>query len=276
MALDRQGDVLPPRQIRRATFRMWTSMAALGAGGCLLLTAIGGGPLLGGAFFASSLALLAWEQRKRPELRRAIALAACGRRDEAFESFAALARKRQPEATRTTIDYWLGNLSWQRGELGEALTYYDRAAARCRRSRHLEVTSWIVGFSRAQLLATRGDIDEARTARAELDHAPPGDYFRIARMLTDLSIAFHSNDASKLPIDLYDWAREALQMSRFGQGVVLLAWAFAAQGDRDMASHMLREAGSRLEASFLAESDTKLHAWYTSTVDDWQISDDDL
>jgi hypothetical protein len=109
--------------------------------------------------------------------------------------------------------------------------------------------------------------------RAELSAAPDGDYFRLARMLTDLTIAFHRGAADGLPDDLHDWAREALEMNRFGHGLVLLSWAYGARGDQDMAAHLLREAPDRLEASFLPECDPRLHAWMEEKRVAWKLDE---
>src|SRR4029078_5000832 len=90
-----------------------------------------------------------------------------------------------------------------------------------------------------------------------------GDSFALELALSDLMIAFHSNDARHLPEDdeLYDWAKAALRTARFGVSGALLAWAFGERGDADMAGHMLREAPTRLATEFLPESAPKLSKW---------------
>jgi len=273
MALDERGDVVDPRRSQIYGARLWLGAAAIGGLGWASVATLGGAAFLGPAFFAACVGIMAWESRRLGDLKRAIALAAAGRRDEAAAAFTALESRRTSPALRATIDYWIGSLSWQRGDLDEAQRRFEAALVICRQSRRLDVLRWIVDFSRAQLLAVRGEVERAARLRAELDEAPDGDYFRLARMLTDLSIAFHRGSPDRLPEDLYDWAREALEMTRFGHGLVLLAWAFATRGDQDMAAHLLREAPERLEASFLAECDPALHRWMEERRAEWKLDE---
>jgi tetratricopeptide (TPR) repeat protein len=274
MALDERGNVVDPRRSQLHGARLWLGAGAIGGLGWASVATLGGAAFLGPVFFAACLGIMAWESRRLSELKRAIALAAAGRRDEAVTAFSLLETRRTSPALRATIDYWIGSLSWQRGELDEATRRFDAALVICQQSRRLEVLQWIVEFSRAQLLAVRGEVDKAARLRAELDQAPDGDYFRLARMLTDLSIAFHRKSPDQLPEDLFDWAREALEMTRFGHGLVLLAWAFSARGDQDMAAHLLREAPDRLEASFLAECDPELDRWMEERRSEWKLDED--
>ena len=274
MALDERGDVVDPRRSRMHGARVWLGAAMIGGAGWAGVVTLGGAAALGPVFFAACLGLMAWESRKLGDLKAAIALAAAGRRDEASAAFAELEKRRSSPTMRATIDYWIGSLTWQRGDLPEAERRLDAALAGCHRSGRLDVLRWIVEFSRAQLASVRGELERAERIRGELERAPDGDYFRLARMLTDLSIAFHRGSADKLPEELHDWAREALEMNRFGHGLVLLAWAFAARGERDMAEHLLREAPDRLEASFLAECDPVLHAWMEARRAEWNLDAD--
>jgi tetratricopeptide (TPR) repeat protein len=276
MAIDEKGQVVGPRNARMALMKYWALMAALGGLGGSVVVMAGAPILLGGMVFASALGLFAWELRRSPAIKRAVALAAAGHRDEAWDAFSALDRKHHPAPTRATIDYWMGNLAWQRGELDVALDRYERAARVSRQSRHMKVTTWIVDFARAQLHAVRGEIDKAKLVRGQLADAPDGDYLRVARMLTDLAIAFHEGSAAQLPPDeeLYDWAKQVLSMSRFGQGAVLLAWAFSERGDRDMATMMLSEAPDRLRGSFPAETDAALYRWAKAKAAEWELDAD--
>jgi tetratricopeptide (TPR) repeat protein len=273
MALDERGDVVDPRRSRLQSVRLWVGASAIGVVGWASVATLGGAALLGPAFFAACLGLMAWESRRLGDLKRAIALAAAGRRDEAAAAFAELEGRRAAPPLRGTIDYWLGTLAWQKGDLVEAERRLEAALAVAASSRRLDVLRWIIEFSRAQLFAVKGELDKAVRVRTELAAAPDGDYFRLARMLTDLTIAFHRGSADGLPDDLHDWAREALEMNRFGHGLVLLSWAYAARGDEDMAAHLLREAPDRLEASFLPECDPKLHAWMEEKRAAWKLDD---
>jgi hypothetical protein len=52
---------------------------------------------------------------------------------------------------------------------------------------------------------------------------------------------------------------------------VLLAWAFAERGDRDMATMMLSEAPERLRGSFPAETDGALYRWAKAKAVEWEL-----
>ena len=277
MAIDENGQVVGPRNARMAMVKYWGLMAVLGALGGSVVVMAGAPVILGGMVFASALGLFAWELRRSPAIKRAVALAAAGQRDHAWDAFCWLDQKHHPAPTRATIDYWMGNLAWQRGKLDLALERYERAVTIARQSRHMRVTMWIVEFARAQLHAVRGEVEKARLVRAQLTDAPSGDYLHMARMLTDLAIAFHGDAASELPDDdeLYEWAKQVLSMSRFGQGAVLLAWAFSERGDEEMARMMLSEAPARLRGSFPAETDARLHQWAKDQVDRWDLDSSD-
>jgi tetratricopeptide (TPR) repeat protein len=275
MALDERGDVVDPKRSRLQGARLWLGATAIGGLGWASVATLGGAAFLGPAFLVGCLGLMAWESRRLGELKRAIALAAAGRRDEAAAAFAALEGRRAAPPLRATIDYWLGSLAWQKGDLVEAERRLEAALAVTASSRRLDVLRWIIEFSRAQLFAVKGEIEKAKRVRAELEAAPDGEYFRLARMLTDLTIAFHRDSPDGLPDDLHEWAREALEMNRFGHGLVLLSWAYAARGDQDMAAHLLREAPDRLEASFLPESDPALNTWMEGKRVAWNLDADE-
>ncbi len=277
MAIDEKGQVVGPRNARFAMLKYWALMAALGGLGGSVVVMAGAPVLLGGMVFASALGLFAWELRRSPAIKRAVAMAAAGQRDDAWEAFSSLDKKHHPAPTRATIDYWMGNLAWQRGDLAAALERYERASRISRQSRHMKVTTWIVDFARAQLHAVRGEIDKAKLVRSQLSDAPDGDYLRVARMLTELAIAFHEGSATALPGDdeLYDWAKQVLAMSRFGQGAVLLAWAFSERGDKEMGKMMLSEAPERLRGSFPRETDRALFDWALTKVAEWELDKGD-
>ena len=262
LLLDDQGQVLPPRAMKRAAIVGWTivgGVVAVGAAATSVLV----GPVIGAVAGAATLATLAWHARAGREFRRALALASAGRRDEAIAVVATLEKRHLGEQFPPFVDYLSGKLEWQRGNYEGALRRYERARALLAQRKRHRGMYWVCSFDRAQLLAAMGKVDHARTARIELEQAPRGDYFAMELALTDLIIAFHAGDATLLPdeSELYDWAKAALRTSRFGVSVVLLAWAFRERKDEDMATHMLREAPGRLETEFLAECAPKLDAW---------------
>jgi len=271
LLLDDQGQVLPPRAMKRAAVVGWSVVGGLVAVGSAAMAALAG-PVIGVATGVATIATLGWHARAGREFRRALAMASAGRRDDALAAVAALEKRHLGEQFPPFIDYLSGKLEWQRGNFDAALRRYERARAILAQRRRHRGMYWVCSFDRAQLLAAMGKVEIAKTARIELEQAPRGDYFAMELALTDLMIAFHGDDADRLPDDteLYDWAKAALRTSRFGVSVVLLAWAFRKRNDEDMAGHMLREAPARLETEFLAECAPKLAAWLAAQppVDD--------
>jgi len=263
LLLDDQGRVLGPSAMRRAAVVGWGVVGTVVGFGAAAITALAG-PIFGVAAGAGTLGILLWHARAGREFRRALALASAGKRDEALAVVTALEGRHLGEQFPPFIDYLTGKLEWQRGSFDAALRRYDRARAHLatarRRGRGMY---WVCSFDRVQLLAAMNKLDAARTARAELEQAPRGDYFAMELALTDLMIAFHTGDVRLLPDDdeLYEWSKAALRTSRFGVSVVLLAWAFSERGDGDMARHLLREAPSRLTTEFLTESAPKVAEW---------------
>jgi hypothetical protein len=277
LLLDDQGRVLGPRAMRRAAVLGWGVVGGVVGMGAVAITALAG-PILGVAAGASTLGILVWHARAGREFRKALALASAGRRDEALAVVTALEGRHLGEQFPPFIDYLTGKLEWQRGSFDASLRRYDRARAHLatqrRRGRGMY---WVCSFDRVQLLAAMGRLDTARTARAELEQAPRGDYFAMELALTDLMLAFHAGDVKLLPDDdeLYEWAKAALRTSRFGVSVVLLAWAFGERGDADMAGHLLREAPSRLTTEFLPESAPQVSAWLEKRLADLPRDDDE-
>lgn len=262
LLLDDQGQVLPPRAMRRAAVVGWSVVGGLVIAGSAAMSVLAG-PVIGAATGLVTLTTLAFHARAGREFRRALAMASAGRRDDALAAVAALEKRHLGEQFPPFIDYLQGKLEWQRGNFDAALRRYERARAILAQRRRHRGMYWVCSFDRAQLLAAMGKVEFAKTARIELEQAPRGDYFAMELALTDLMIAFHADDPEALPDDqeLYEWAKAALRTSRFGVSVVLLAWAFRRRGDEDMAGHMLLEAPTRLETEFLGECAPRLAKW---------------
>jgi hypothetical protein len=262
LLLDEDGQVLGPGAVRRAAMVGWGAVGSMVGLTALAVGALAG-PLIGVLGGASALGVLAHQARSGRAFRHALALASAGRRDEAIAAVAELERRHVGDQFPPFIDYLTAKLEWQRGQFAAAQTRYERARARLADRRRGRGMYWVCSFDRAQLMAAAGNVEGARTARVELDQAPRGDYFAMELALTDLMIAFHASDAARLPDDdeLYDWAKAALQTSRFGVSVALLAWAFGERNEPDMAAHLLREAPARLATEFLPESAPRLSTW---------------
>lgn len=262
LLLDEHGQVMGGQAMRRQQLAAWAAVGGVAGVGVIAVAALAG-PLVGllsGGVFAAMM----WRQtRAWRRAREAQVLASAGRRDDALAAVERLEQGRVAEPLRPFLYYLRGKLEWQRGNLDAALTLYDRAIGSVG-PRRRRAMYWVCAFDRAQLLAVMGRVDAARTARAELDAAPRGDYFALELALTDLVIAFSAHDLGLLPADeeLFEWAKVALGCSRFGTNLVLLAWALGGRGEADMERLLLREAGPRLTTEFLGESFPRLAAWY--------------
>ena len=279
MLLDHEGQVLDPRRRRwhnLASWGIWLSMsAALAVTWGILVESVLLGGLLGAWFVATPFVRI----RTLRRVQRAVALVAAGERDRARAAIDELLAKNTPKAYFPTLLFLRSKLSWQSGDHKDALERYTNAMQRLHVERHPRnrVLYWACAFDRIQLLAVMGDIERARTARAQAEEAPRGDYFYMERMLADLMIGFHSDSLEPLPDieTLYEWAKDALRTNQFGLAVVLLAWAFDRHGDDDMAAHLLREAPERLRATFFAEAVPAVHAWMQERVRDLQPEEDE-
>jgi tetratricopeptide (TPR) repeat protein len=142
---------------------------------------------------------------------------------------------------------------------------------------------WRAEMLRAALLASLGQLDEARRQRdavaAQIEaweaqrRRPRGEIHDVALQALDLSIAFHADTPERLPDDqiLHDWARAALLRNQFGGMLVYLAWAFDRRGDADMARHLLSEAPARMPRSSLAAEAPRLQAWADDRQERWGL-----
>lgn len=265
LVLDRDGSVIDPKSRRRrvaGSWGIWIGLStALAIAWGLLFNSIFLGGLLGAWMFA----LPFWRRREFSRIRRAVALVAAGERDRARVALDQVLASDPPRVFLPTLLFLRSKVEWQSGHFEQALERYTSTMDRLRgqRKAHDKVMYWACAFDRVQLLAVMGRLEQARTAREDLEQAPTGDYFRMERMFCDLMIAFHSDSLEELPaLDvLYDWAKEVLLTSQFGVAVVLLAWVFDRHGEHDMADHLLAEAPERLQATFFAEAVPEVHAW---------------
>jgi hypothetical protein len=266
MLLDRRGHVLSPRQSRAWTVWGWMRLGLLGGAVAIGSAALFGSGLAGVICAGAFAVPVAWQLRLQQPLKRALALAAAGRREEARAAFEAIERRNPPAGFRPGIDTQLGGVLWLLGDHAAALERYNRAIDAYRRVRKHKSHPgyWVCAFNRVQLLCCMGDVERAEKMARELRDAPDGEYFQMEHMLTELLLAFHADDPDRLTADLYDWSRDALSTNRLGLAVVILAWAFDHRDDPDMRDHLISEAPERLEATFLEDSAPRVHAWMQS------------
>jgi tetratricopeptide (TPR) repeat protein len=265
LVLDREGSVIDPKSRRRRMAGSWGVWVGLSTALAITWGLLFNSIFLGGLLGAWMFALPFWRRREFSRIRRAVALVAAGERDRARVALDQVLASDPPRAFLPTLLFLRSKVEWQSGRFEQALEQYTATMDRLRgqRKAHDKIMYWASAFDRVQLLAVMGRLEQARTAREDLEQAPTGDYFRMERMLCDLMIAFHGNSLEELPdLDtLYDWAKEVLLTSQFGVAVVLLAWVFDRHGEHEMTEHLLSEAPERLQATFFAEAAPALHAW---------------
>ncbi len=124
---------------------------------------------------------------------------------------------------------------------------------------------------RGRALVELGRLDEADTVLQTLRACPPGELFQLNLADLELRLAFERKSTDGVTGDLYDTARTVLGCNRFGTVAGLLAWAFHANGDKDMAHLMLEEAFKRLGVEHIAEGRPSLFQWMTEHAGLWGI-----
>jgi hypothetical protein len=263
--LDRRGGVLSRWGVRRAFAGAYLMALVQGtAWGAGMVTAAWLHPIAGVAGLAGYVWFIAARLRWQVPLKRTLALVSSRRYDEAYDKLVELDAMNLPAAQRPHVKQILAGITWMRGDLPRALALFDEAidATRPRRNATAVACRWICALSRAQLLIVMGRREEVERSLPELDGAPSGEFFALARQQLQLALAFDADDAARLPdtLVLHEWARAALLRNRFGTLLVLLAWAFARRGDEDMARLCLGESVERTEHAF-DRSNPKLHAW---------------
>lgn len=266
LILDNDGEVMSGSATRRASVRGWLAMGSIAGGAMLLTTVVLGSPVGGALGVAVAMLAVAWRARHGADLRRALALASAGRRDEALQIVRSIDARKPPAEVRPFVDYLMAKLEWQRGEFSTAAERYTRAIAALAPTKNGRGKGmyWICMVDRVQLAAAAGQTAQAKALFADLGDAPSGAYFRLEVALANLMYAFAADDDTVLPADeeLYDWAKEVLSTHRFGLNAVLLGWAFSRRGDEEMASHLLAEAPARLEVEHLADIAPAINEWF--------------
>jgi hypothetical protein len=261
IALDNRGHLLSRTRARRKLIGLYAATAAL-----LVVSAIVSGPASLIAPLAVGGAAGGYVHVRYRKLRRAMALMAAWRNDEARAMLLDIPARRGTVGVE--VERMLGLLAWRRGELDEALVHVDRALALLGERRN--VRYWLCFVAKVELLVEL-DLERARPLLPALERLPAAEYFANERRYVALQVALHTDAPDSLPADdeLFDWAKSALADNNGGFRIGLLAWAFDRRGDRDMADHLLREVRSHLQMPFadMAPIAPRLHAWLVSQAE---------
>ena len=285
IVLDRQGQVLGPRQVAIAQARAWVLLGAM----------VGGVGLFYGALFsttagvfagAGAAVLVGIQMRHWPRYRAALALTSSYRWEEAHAAMLALIKTRLPAYWKKHLQVGLAGLDSLLGRPQEALDRLDALLPEVRAASggYPVLLRWRAELLRAGVLARLGRLIESRRQRDDVAaqmqtwesrrRRPRGEYFDVMLQSVDLAIAFEADEPDGLPDDetLHGWARAALLRSRFGSILVYLAWAFERRGDGDMARHLLAEAPARMPRSSLPTEAPRLHAWAEERRAAWGLA----
>lgn len=258
----RKGDVRAPWRYRLHQGLAIGVAGLAGIGGTALCFA-SGLPLLSLAY-VGALGYVVWVWKYSLRLKHGAALLAADQLDEAAGVLSSVANSRfAPASVRALAWQNLAVVAARRGAHTEALSHAVSSAMLLGRARRpfQGPWRWINGFTRALLLAQLGRLDEARALRCELERAPNGEYFQILAMNTDLMIAFVGGTPERLPADLHEWNRTALQTTTAELALALLAWAHFERGDADMGAHLREQALDRIDRRSFARSYPAVEAW---------------
>jgi tetratricopeptide (TPR) repeat protein len=242
LGLDRHGQVVSPARYSMLLLKHWGwagGTAAL-AGTCTWL-AVGSGAL-GVAAGAGVLAFALYARQRGKGIERALTMMARGELDAAEQAIARLEAKR-PALEQWLLDSVMGRILWLKGNFQAAIERLERAQPK---SRGAQREANIVVL--AMLYAVVGRLEEAKQLRQAVDEKLNSEVVRLLRARLDLCIAFHARTLEDLPNqdELFDIGKLALTTDRFGDLLVLLAWASSKRGDTELALHWLQEGLSRL------------------------------
>jgi hypothetical protein len=273
LVLDRRGGTLSPRSVKLHGASGWAVIGA-SAGVVALCTVAVAGPVMGAIYTGVFVAILGVMTALRmPAIRtvqRAASLTAEGKFEEGYELLVSLDKRTKQRAMRGTRERLMCACEMLLGRTADALARADRLLAEYG---HPELEIELTKHLRVEALILLGRIDDARKALAELARGLPGELFVYLRESARLMLAFHAESPALLPDDaaLHEQAKAALGRTRYGETLILLAWAFEQRNDLDMARHLLGEAPSRMKASRLSTYDPKRHRSMIEKMRAWEI-----
>lgn len=264
VALNHKGEVTTPARLQLQLLPVGL-VASLGAAAVAAgLTVLS--PVLGLASIVGVTAAAMLYARGASATTRVARLVAAQRYEDAQALLARHESCFHAPAMRAHMDYQRGAVAWRLGQLDRARLYTQRSVDALSRSAigRKSPAYWLSLHNLAQLYAVDGDLDTARQLQARTKDAPDGDFLVMEAWFTQLCLAFHEGSAASLPDDIFEWVRDALASDLAGGHLVLLAWAYEARGDSDMADHLLESAQDRLEIWSLESSYPKLDAWLST------------
>ena len=242
--VDQRGQVQSPARYRNGTVARFVALGLFLGGANWLYWTIGGpaGLVVGAGL---TLALL----RQLPalfRLRRAVALLAAGRLDEAEALLQMIRRARWlPSAMRAHVDQNLARAAALRGRHEEALAFEESALSRTPDDRRNRARRRMLEFARVVTLVNLGRVAEARARIAAMPRALDGDYLRAQYAAAQLYIAFGEGKHDFDPAYLREQAEIALSLPSARSLVGLISWAEHCAGRSAEAMRLLAIARER-------------------------------
>ena len=264
VAVDQQGHVIGRRTIRR---RQAVSLVSSALIVVAMTIVFGPAAAIGGAIGAVGVGLV--RTRRYRKIRRALALVASWRNDEARVVLVTIQGSRAPRPVRMSAERLLGVVAWRAGAHKDALGHVEMAHALATAKEQRGLAGHLLAVMRIGLLIEL-DVDQARALRPQLERLPDTELFIESRRAVALDFAFRIDRAEELPddVELHDWARAALGENESGLRLGLLAWAFDRRGDAEMRDHLLGQVGSHLQVPLdrFAAMSPRLHAWLAPRI----------
>jgi tetratricopeptide (TPR) repeat protein len=263
--VDRRGQVRSPLRYRLRIAASFGALGSMAIGSAWLYYALIGPPgLLVGAGVA---ALASWLLSRWFRMRAGQRLFLAERFEEAEEQFSRVARARLvPRAVRAQAVHNIGSCRFLAGDFAAALDHYDRAIALYRKARARGLFPQMTRYARVLALTELDRLDEAEAELAAIGPVPEGDFLRARHYTSALYLALARGEHALGEEELYERARFALPVTGAAGLLGLLAWAYRAAGDEDMAWHLLREALDRYD-SIIGRSMPRLKRWMDEHAD---------
>ena len=258
--VDERGHVRSP-----ARYRLLTALAYGYSGALATLGATFCAGVFGPAWGAAAAVLFGGSfvvgVHRRRQTTRAAGLIAEGRLVEAEATCRELLSSRlSSRELRAGAHQNLAVVASRRGDFEEALVH-TRAAIRLRHSAlRRSVQLELLAYLELMLLVNLGRVGEARARLTARGAIPDGDYLRMLHWTADLAVQFAEGRVALDEEDLWERGRAALRITGAANLLALCAWAYARQGEAEMAVHLLAEAADRADVE-TAIGFPRLWAW---------------
>lgn len=254
--VDHRGRVRGPGRVKVIRGIYWGLLVAI-----LLVEAVLGYALFGPAGLSIALALtllVAWRASKQLALAGATSALSERRYEEADEAFAKLAASRiLPRLFRPIALGRQAQAKEKAGDLAGALKLCRKAMAAYGKAKHAEAR--LARYQEARLLLRLGELDVASALISSFEE-PEGELFRLHHHTNALRLAFLRGHHDLSDERLHELATFALEINLAAPLIGLIGWAFAKNGDEDMAE-LMRDTALDRDDDGAEERFEELWAW---------------